>query len=161
MPRFSTRREYSEKTAGDGIGLICLEQQQIFALFYGPDRIVHAPAPSHPVKKPGIAGQHHAAGVPTVAHELPRALLAMGRLPGPLGLADLLGRHPQRVGQRPRRQLAGFDVEGEGAPGNVLVNQENPSFPGALLWPGWPEVSLLIALNGGAGLFLPQTGCPS
>ena len=44
------------KAAGDGVGLFCLEQQQIFALFHGPYGVVHAPAPGHPVKLPGVAG---------------------------------------------------------------------------------------------------------
>lgn len=111
------------KTARDSIGLSCLEQQQVLTLIHGPDGVVHAPAPGHPVKQPGIAGQLHATGVPNLAHELSHALLALGRLGSPLGFADFPGRRAQHIGQSLRRQLAGPDGDGDGAPGNFVTYQ--------------------------------------
>ena len=113
------------KTACDGVRLFCLEQQQIFSFFHRADGVVNAPLPGHPVKLPGIAGEFHAAGVPAVAQELSRALLSLGRLPSPLGLADFPGRRTQHLGEAPRRQLSGPDGDGDGAAGHFFIDQAN------------------------------------
>ena len=116
------------KTGGHGVGLLSLEEQQIFVRPGFVKGVVHIPFPGHPVKQLGIAGQLDAGCRCTVGHELFHALLTVGRLLGPVVLGDFPANGPQHIGKAPGGQLGRLHGNGNRAPGNIFIYQSNHPF---------------------------------
>ena len=64
-------------------------------------------AAGHPVKLPGSFNFNAVCGG-SVGHELAHRLPAVGRLVLPVSFGNLAARRLERLGQHPRRQLAGL-----------------------------------------------------
>ena len=116
------------ETGGHGVGLPSLEEQQIFVRPGFVKGIVHIPFPGHPVKQLGIAGQLNAGCRCAVGHELFHALLAVGRLLGPVVLGDFPANGPQYIGKAPGGQLGRLHGNSNRAPGNIFIYQSNHLF---------------------------------
>lgn len=113
------------KTGSHGVGLPSLEEQQIFVRPGFVKGVVHIPFPSHPVKQLGIAGQLDAGCSCAVSHELFHALLAVGRLLGPVMLGDFPSHTSHYIGKAPGGQLGRLYGNGNRAPGNIFIYQSN------------------------------------
>ena len=115
------------KAGGHSICLPGFEEQQVFPRFSLIKGIVHIPFPGYPVKELCVPGQFKAAGGCAMSHELFHGLLAVGRLPCPVRLGDLVPHRPDNIGKPPGGQLRRIHRYGNRAPGNILVYQ--PSSP--------------------------------
>ena len=93
LERFNRRLEYSEKQAVTASAWPLLK--------------IHIEAAGHPVKLPGSFNFNAVCGG-SVGHELAHRLPAVGRLVLPAGLCNFAARRLERLGQHPRRQLAGL-----------------------------------------------------
>ena len=115
------------KAGGHSVRLPGFEEQQVFPRFSLIKGIVHIPLPGYPVKELGIPGQLNTVRRRTVGHELFHALLAVGRLFGPVVFGNFPSDALYHIGKAPGGQLRRFHRYGNRAPGNILVYQ--PSSP--------------------------------
>jgi hypothetical protein len=89
------------------VRLAAFEKQQVFVRPGFIKGIIHIEAAGHPVKLPGSFNFNAVCGG-SVGHELAHRLPAVGRLVLPAGLCNFAARRLERLGQHPRRQLAGL-----------------------------------------------------
>ena len=128
------------ETGGHGVGLSRLEKQQILVRPGFVKGVIHIPFPGHPVKQLCVPGQLDAVRRRTVGHELFHALLAVGRLFGPVVLGDYPPDALYHIGKAPGGQLGSLHGNRNRAPGNIFIYQSNHPF----LWDNLSRSAVIV-----------------